>query len=244
MRYSIATLGLFLCSFIGCGTVNFVEPVRSKTKNKVFLGSIGSEKAYLLQNEFNNSAIPSIAVPILLDVHLKYFTASTYKRFLEAKSYQNVDLEVDYVDSLPDKPQYLQLKIADKVSLISSLNALENSAEKDYLKNNKGAITITGVSGAFNAQEFEILTNADALFLKQTNPKQFVIQTYKDGEPQETLGLGNAILFEYSTVNCCWKENDKHQIDIVDLVSVYNTCPNNTYRSSKKAERKISHLKF
>ncbi|SFZ93397.1 hypothetical protein SAMN05428642_103110 [Flaviramulus basaltis] len=227
-----------------CKTIDFNQVSQTKTTQQVVLGSIGSEKEFLLQTGFNNSAVPSYKSPIKLSVVIKPFTKHTHKTFLKAKAVQSANIIVRYVDSLPNKPTYTQLQIADKVELIKALNADENTQVKDYLSHNPKGQVLTGISLTLNKETLEAITGADAVFLVEQGYKTYAIQLYKNKVKTQTIYVNEGIVFEYQTSYCCWQENNKHQLDIVDLVSKYSGCPNNTYRSSKRAKMNINYYKL
>lgn len=235
---------LFIISLIllnSCKTIDFNQVSQTKTTQQVSLGSIGSEKEFLLQKGFNNSAIPSYKTPIKLSVITKPFTKHTYKAFTKAKVLQSADVNINYVDSIPNKPTYVELQIADKVALIKALNNEENKAVKAYLSLNTNAQVLSSISLVFNQKDMESINQSDAAFLVENGLKTYALQLYKNKVKIQTISFSDGVVFEYQVTNCCWQENKKHQMDIVDLVSMYSNCPKNTSRSSKKAKKKITN---
>lgn len=236
---SIGMLMLNACKSIDFDFVNQIN-----TTKQVTLGSIGSKKEFVLQNGFKHSALPNYTEPIKLSVSLKPFTKQTYKAFLKAKSVQSSNINIRYIDSIPDKPKYIQVEIADKVALIKGLNDTENKEVKDYLSHNAYAQVTTGIDIALSLKDMEVVNDADAVFLEEHGYKTYALQLYKNKVKTQTIPFGDGVVFAYETANCCWEESSKHIIDIVDLVSTYNACPNNTYRSAKRAKKHINYYKL
>ena len=227
-----------------CKTFNIDQPSQTKTVNQITLGAIGSEKDYFFQNGFNASAVPNYKSPIKLSVFIQPFTKKTYKAFAKAKALQPADIIVNYIDSIADKPKYIQLQIADKVGVVKALNGIENKGVKDYLSLHSYAQVLTRVSIAFGQKELENIMNADAVFLMEEGIKTYELQLYKGNKKTETILLNQGVVFEYNASNCCWKESKRHQLDIVDLVNTYSNCPNKTYRSAKRAQKTINYYKL
>ncbi|WP_142785725.1 hypothetical protein [Changchengzhania lutea] len=233
-----------LILLVSCKTIISNQFSQTKTTQQVNLGSVGLDKDFLLQQEFNNAAIPTYNKPIKLRVSIKSFNKQTYKILTKAKVSQPANFSVIYIDSIPKKPQYLQLQIADKVSVLEDLNSKANYSLKDYLILNKRTNIITDISIALNQNDLENIANADAVFLVEESYKKYVLQYYKTSTEVEKISFSEGIIFGYKTANCCWQENSKHQLSIVDLVSDFNNCPNKTYRSANRAKKKINYFKL
>jgi hypothetical protein len=214
---------------------------QTPTTQKLALGSIGSEKDFLLQKDFNYSGLPSYAKPIKLEVKPVVFKKLSYKQFEKARQLQNSNVSIVYVDSLEQKPKYIELVMADKIELVDAINSKKNKGVKNYLSHNKYANVLTHISVAFNQKHYEALTSADAVFLIEKAPKVYAIRIYKDAT-QKNILLEDGVVFQYSTSNCCWQEDNRRQLQIVDIVDIYSNCPNNTYKSSKRAKKKINYF--
>ncbi|AUP79692.1 hypothetical protein [Flavivirga eckloniae] len=232
------------CILQGCKTIDIRQTSQTNTTQQVVLGSIGLGKDFLLQNEFNNTAIPNYKTSLKVAVKVVPFNKQTYKSFIKAKALQPANVKIHYVDSIKNKPKYVKLQIADKVAVIDALNNTENTSVKKYLSNNTNATVLTSISLALNQNNLDALTHADAVFLIEKGLKTYVLKLYKDGKQTQFIQFNQGVVFTYKTSNCCWQENKKHQVDIVDLVTEFNSCPNKTYRSAKRAEKKMSTLNF
>ncbi len=228
---------LFTVTITGCKTSSIFQESQTNTVQQVPLGSVGLEKDFILQRGFNNSAIPKYEAPIKLSVFIKPFTKQIHKSFLKAKVSQSANVRVNYIDSLEVKPKFIQFKIADKIALIEALNSATNKGVRNYLSHNKTANVVSSISMAFNKQHLELIQQADAVFLVESGIKNYALQLYKEGKKTDRIQFNKGIVFAYKASNCCWQENNRHQIDIVDLVSEFNSCPNKTYRNSERAKK-------
>lgn len=229
---------------LSCKTGSILQEQQNKTTQQVSLGGIGSGKDFILQTGFNNAALPTYQEPIRTTVTNKVFNKQTYKIFSKAKTLQSADVNIHYVDSMPDKPNYMQLQIADKVEVIKALNMEDNKEIKNYLSHNNNATVLTSILIAFNKNDFDAILSADAVFLIENGMKTYALQLKKDNKKTGIIPFNQAVIFGYNTSNCCWQEGKRNQIDIVDLVGGFSNCPNSTYRSSKRAENNIHYYKL
>lgn len=237
-------IGCFLLLFLSCKTLSLNQVYQKQTTQQVTLGSIGLGKKVILQKEFNNTSIPTYITPIKISLQLAPFNNQTFKAFTKANALQMADVTINYIDSIKTKPNYVKLQIADKVSVINALNNEENSKVKKYLSYNKKANILTSISMAFHKNNLEAIIKADAVFLVEKRYKTYALQLYKAGVKTQTIFFNEGVVFGFKGSSCCWKENNRHQIDIVDIVSQFNNCPNKTYRSAKRAEKKVSTINF
>ncbi|WP_105473429.1 hypothetical protein [Jejuia pallidilutea] len=244
MKLTNLIITCLLTIVLGCKGMNITEASKAQTKQQLVLGSIGSEKQYILQQRFNGSAIPSYKRPIKLEVNQITFNKQTFKLFIKANSSQASNVSIQYVDSLAKKPNYVQLQVVDKLAVVEAMNNRENHGIKNYLSHNRYANVVTSISMALNQKAFEAITTADAVFLIEKKPKIYVMQTYQDHKKSDVISFSDGVVFQYQTSNCCWQENERHQLNIVDLVGSYFNCPKNTYKSSSRAKKNINYYKL
>lgn len=244
MRLSILLIyGCFVAT-VSCKSSSFLELSQTPTTQRLTLGSIGSEKDFLLQKDFGYGGLPSYSKPIKLEIKPKVFNKQSFKEFEKAKALQNVKVSIDYIDSLKLKPKYVQLVIADKITLVEAINENENKAVKNYLSHNKYANVLTQLSIAFDKEAYEAITSAEAVFLVEKAPKIYTLEVQNDKSKLNSIGFGDGVVFQYSTSNCCWQEDKRRQLQIVDVVNEYLNCPNNTYKSSNRAKKKVNYFKL
>ena len=227
----------FMLLLMGCKSATLHHVTQTTTTQQIMLGSVGLDKDFVLQTSFNSAAIPTYKEPVKLSVLSLPFNKQLHKRFLKAKASQSTQVNINYIDSLEVKPKYLQLKIADKVTVIEALNNDSNQGIKNYLGHDKTANIITGISIAFNTQDLELIQQADAVFLIEKGLKNYALQLYKEHVKIETLWFSKGVVFAFETAHCCWQENNRHKLDIVDFVSDFNNCPNKTYRNTERAKK-------
>ncbi len=242
----LKSLFIFFCVLFlfGCKTVSVNQETQKTTNNQIVLASIGLQNDNVIQSSFSNTAIPEYKQPIKVFVSAISFDKKTFKAFTEAEQLHQSNLNITYIDSLPNKPKFVSLKIADRVDLIQMLNSKENAEVKNYLTNKEDATIITSVSLALPQQELNEIKQADKVFLVQDGLKNYALQLYNDDVPTKKIQFNEGVVFAYRTSSCCWQENEKHQINIVDLVDGQSSCPNKTYKSAKRAKKKVNYFKF
>ncbi|GAA3614564.1 hypothetical protein Q4Q39_02660 [Flavivirga amylovorans] len=231
------------CFIVSCKTIS-LQSYQTKTTQQITVGSIGTDKDFLLQQEFNSAAVPKYVEPIKLAVSIKPFTKQTFKNFTKAKALQSAKVKINYIDSIANKPKYIELQIADKVSIINAFNRKDNEDIKNYLSHNQNTNVVISISMALNENDLNNVTKANAVFLVEDIRKTYALQLYEANKKTGTIVFNDGIVFGYKTANCCWQENNKYQLNIVDLVTTFNSCPNNTYRYSKRAKKKINYYKL
>ena len=232
---------LFLNS---CKTVSVNQESQKITKTPVILSSIGLEKDNVIQSGFGNTAIPEYSKPIRVMATSVAFNNKTHKAYVEAAKNQQKPANIAYVDSLPNKPRFISLRIADHVNLISELNAKHNNNVKEYLTNKDNAIVVTNISMVLTPQETADITNAETIFLAQNGTKDYALQLQTSNKTTKTVTFNSGVVFAYRTSSACWQEDSKYKLNIVDLVDGYRSCPDKTYRSAKRAKKRVNYFKL
>ena len=89
-----------------------------------------------------------------------------------------------------------------------------------------------------------MILTAEEVFLESSGLKNYSLNLYANGQKQHVIQFNEGVIFAYQTSNCCWKQNDKYQLEIIDLVETNDKCPSNSFRSSNRANKKINYYKF
>lgn len=239
--FSICFLGLLLFS---CKTVSVQQTLQSKTTNPVTLGSIGLHRDFVLLTDYQNTAIPEYKEPVKLSVSMNAFEKATYKAFENANALQSQKVAVTYIYSLPNKPHFLHLKIADKVAILNALNDKQNMDVKNYLTNKYDAKVVSSISIVFSDTQMQTILNADNVFLTQNGRKSYELQLYKANTLLQSISFNEGVVFGYNTSGFCWQENDKHKLQLVDIVDGNRSCGPKTYKSAKTAKKNVNYYKL
>jgi hypothetical protein len=227
-----------------CKTISIESKQHIQTSKNIILGSLGSDENFILEKTYTNTGIPNISRPVKVKVRPVPFNSGTYQTYTHANSYQNQIAEVIYHDSLRVKPYFFSIDISDRITLIDLLNDKENSDIKDFLLNDNDTHVVTGVSIALSRDKTETLRDAQEVFLEESGINSIALKLYNNSQLISTINFSEGVVFSYRTANVCWKENSKYQLEIVNLVEGDNSCPKQSYRSSKRAKKEINYYKF
>ena len=229
---------------ISCKSIKVNQEYQKTTTQNLQLGTVGEQKDFVLEQDYDHVALPVYNIPIKVSISPSSFNKLTYKAFVKAKTSQTQNVAVNYIDTLDTKPKYLKIDIADRVAVLNILNNKTNQDVFQFLKNKDQAHVITSLAVAFKNKQLDILTQADEVFLEVTGVKNYVLKAYKDNELQQTILFNEGIVFAYKTSSCCWKQNDKYQLEIIDLAEGNNKCPNQSYKSANRAKKEINYFKL
>ncbi|TCK65001.1 hypothetical protein DFQ05_2213 [Winogradskyella wandonensis] len=219
-------------------------PSAYNTTERLQLGEVGEDKNFLLEKDYSHTAIPIYEEHIKVNVQSQEFSRASYNLFLKSKEKQHHSVKVDYTDSLKVKPRYLELSIADRVSVINSIMSNENTGVDNYLLNKPDAHLISSISIVFTNEQQNRIQEADEVFVKSFGVKSYALYLYRKGVLIDTIPFSNGVVFKYSTSNFCWKQEGYSAWSIVDIVENDESCPKGTYRSPKKEKSLNQYLRF
>ena len=72
------------------------------------------------------------------------FTKKANKIYQSKEKFNQKQSKINYVDSLPVKPEMVSIKISDIASLVDDLNSSANTKELNFIKNAKGVRRVIG----------------------------------------------------------------------------------------------------
>lgn len=241
MFYRIIFLSMVLLFVSSCSSIALLDT--SPNNNTLQLGNIGYNKMNLFNSNYQNLAFPAYSAPIKVGVSIKPFTKKAYNAYLKTKPYQSATVAISYSDSITVKPRYVRLELADKITVLNALNSQENKDVKRYLGLDMKAKIISSISLALSNKELNTIMAAEAVFLEESSPKNYVLQLYDKGNKTVVIPFKSGVIFDYQTSKACWKEDSYRQLDIVDLVQ-HGKCPKGTYSDASRAKQKINPLEL
>jgi len=235
---------LIVVGLFSCKTMTVQQELQTQTTQNLQLGTVGELKGVLVLQDYNHTAFPNYQAPIKLNVSRVPFNKVKLKAFEKAKFAQNKNIAVNYIDSVKTKPTFLKIEIADRVAILNSFSGDENKDVSRFLQYKTKAHLISTISVVFSSDTAAHLSNAQEIFLEQTGVKNYVLKTYQNNEQQQSIHFNEGVVFGYQASKACWKENNKHQFEIVDLVENNDQCPIKTYRVPKDAKKNLNYYKF
>ncbi|RXP46369.1 hypothetical protein EC396_14220 [Lutibacter sp. HS1-25] len=229
---------MFLIALCSCKTVTINEQTQQVAISPVELLTIGVEENNLQTISFETTAIPILNNKIRVHAMLMPFNKTTYKAYSSAVNSQGGENSIKYVDSLPNKPHYITLKVADNVAFLKELNGEYNTAEVQYLKTMNKAKLVTAVSMVFNEQLMKEIEQADELYLKNEKYKKYDLELYKNNVLVQEIELTGGVTFAYKLAAFCWGKNAKRQTAILNIIDEHSKCTKPTYDNFQKSEEK------
>lgn len=243
IRYSI--IFILVTFIISCKSIKVNQEYQKTTTENLQLGTIGQQKDFILEQDYNHTAFPDYNQPIKIQSNLVAFNKQSFKAFKQAQQKQNKTVVVNYVDSVKtNQHSFFKLEIADRVGVLNTLKNKANADVFQFLKNNNQAHIVTSISLALSQDNINAVKNADEVFLETSGVKNYVLKAYKNKKLQQTIKFTDAVVFTYQTSNACWKQNDKYQLEIIDLVEGNDKCPDQSYKSAKRAKKEINYFKL
>ena len=91
--------------------------------------------------------------------------------------------------------------------------------------------------------ELKDISNAEALFLNNTNNNEYVIELHKENEVFRTIKFDIGNILGYNIASFCWGTDINGKQLLVEVVSECSSCPKNSSKSLKK-EKKQNIKKF
>ncbi len=237
-------LVLIVLSFSACKSISIQNKQYQNTTEQVVIGSLGQDENFVLEKTYNHVGIPKIYNPLKLYVTQIPFNKGTLHAFENANALQAAKLNVIYIDSLEIKPKFLNIQTVDEIGLMAMLNDKENSDVKNYMMNQDQSHIISNVSVVFDEATMQQIVLAEEVFLELSGIKSYNLNLYKNKKLTKSISFKDGVIFGYRTSSACWNENEKYQLQIVDLVEGDNKCPKNTYKSAKRAKKEINYYKF
>ncbi len=224
---------------ISCQTIKVKENSYKTSNSKIELGALGEAKSIAdLKNNFTITAYPIIEEKIKFEVAIVTFTKKSNKIYQSKEKFNQKQSKINYVDSLPVKPEMVSIKILDIASLADDLNSSSNTKKLNFIKNNERTTIVTSVLIVLNSTEIEKLRNADTYYLVQSDIAKHTIALYKQGKKIDTIDISTSTIIGYTIGKFCWFENEKGKLQIGDIVQKGNSCKGNTYKKVKPKKEK------
>lgn len=235
----LLNLFVLLIVVVSCKTIHVKEQSYKTSNSKIELGALGEAKSIAdLKNNFIITAYPIIEEKIKLEVAIVPFTKKANIIYQSKEKFNQKQSKINYVDSLPIKPEMVSIKISDIASLVNDLDASANAKALAFIKNNERTTIVASVLVVFNIAEIEKLRNADTYYLVQSDIAKHTIALYKQGKKVDSIDLTSSTIIGYTIGKFCWFENEKGKWQIGDIVQKGSSCKGNTYKKVKPKKEK------
>ena len=167
---------------------------------------------------------------------VKDFTRTTFHKYEELDPQNSAQL--NYVDSLDNKPSYIVLEIMDKVRYQEELLSEVNEAIVNYIKIQKDARIVTKLQMTIPLQLLNTIQQAEILFLVNEKEKQYHLELVRNNQIIATIDFNEGEIFGYELSRFCWGVDRRNQIVPNGIVDGNQSCASDSYKSAAKAEKK------
>lgn len=229
------TISFLLLSAVLLLSCTPLKQMGNSEQHMPFLGDIGNHSKSLLHSEFQKAGSPVLKEPIALSVMEVPFNKAKFKTYAKVKSDLGQKPSFAYIDSLPNKPKYLCLEIADKIGMRETLNDSGNKAVLSYLENEEDYVMISKIALVVDEMQRMQLTSAEALFLVNDANGQITVEAVK-GNSKTYCSFTSTEIFDFKVSGFCWGETPYGQKRIETLTSNGESCPRGTERKAYKLD--------
>lgn len=207
------------------------------------LGSIGQSKmGYKTNNEFEVKTLPRLENNIRVAIEIVPFNRKMYKIYSAKAKYNQDQLKVAYVDSLPKKPELATIKLLDVVQFVNELNADYNKDIFKFISNTQNSEVVTNLVFCFTPEEIYKIKQADTFYLTNYQNSKYAISLYKLGKKTDTIFINSLNVVAYRLSTFCWGETDRGHWYIADMIEGGNGCKGITKSSIEKKKSKSKSL--
>ena len=118
--------------------------------------------------------------------------------------------EIHYIDSLPNKPQYVRLELQDQVGFLTGLNAQKNAELKEQILMNPDSDLVTRIDWVVSEKDIARIKAADAVFLGQNHNQILRIVISKNNQLSEIL-FSEGLVLSYEVSQFCWGLDSRNE---------------------------------
>ncbi|CAA0163892.1 conserved exported hypothetical protein [Tenacibaculum maritimum] len=205
-------------------------------RTTIELGIIGKKEQSIRKTAFQTFGIPYYQKKIKLKSTITPFTKHLFKHYKKMfpKS------KTTFNDTLPTIPNFIEIEIIDKVSVIKAINT-DNPFIFNYLKKSPRATLVTSIRLVANNTLQNKIQQADALYMKTDKHKKQWIYLYRNSKEISTINLSETAIFEYKLSSFCWEITPRKEIILATILNESQNCSANTQRNSQKLEEKLTN---
>lgn len=238
MKYAFSLL-LILVLFTACKTVEIKDEIYKVSATSPEIGSIGQSKSLSnTHNDFTVKTFPELHNNIRVAVEAVPFNNKLYGIYKKKKKFNQKQAKLNYIDSLPSKPELITIRLIDVVGFVNELNAEYNDDVYRYVKDSESSKIVTSIAVSFSDDEIEKIRQADTYYLSNSQNSKFTLSLYKLGKKTETIHIIPQDILAYRLSKICWAINQKKHWHIADISEVGDCKGNTLQKIPKKSKEK------
>ncbi|MCX2680341.1 hypothetical protein OOZ15_10350 [Galbibacter sp. EGI 63066] len=233
----LLTVLLAVCS---CKSVMINNNPQIISDSQPQMGSIGFLSQNMLNYTFNTLVVPENDERIRLEVHQEQFDNKKFNAYL--KTSQDNPYNISYVDSLPEKPGFVSLKLADNLDYIRGVK--QNDKLIDFLKERGDAEVVTSISMVGKKESLQALTQAESVFLVyDMKLKKYYMEALRpEGSPKK-IYFKEMSVFAYGLSGFCWGTNRKGEV-VLKTLAYGGKCSKGLKRKAVNVDTERDYLGF
>lgn len=229
---------LLLVVFASCQSTQIKNERYKVAPSSPELGSIGQSKSlFNLKNEFEERTLPKLENKIRVAIEVVPFNKKLNKIYTAKAKFNQNQSKINYVDSLPTKPELVTLRLQDVTRIVEELNAPHNASVFRLLVDTQKYKMVSAVAVSLNAEELSKIRQADTYYLTNSQENKYDINLYKLGKKTSTIAINSESVLGYQLSSFCWGISDKGNWYIADMIQGSSNCKGKTYSKIKKKKK-------
>lgn len=231
--------------FTACQTIKIKEDTYKISATSPELGSIGEYSAgFQGQSDFQTRTLPILKDKLRLSIEMVPYNKKLNKAYQAKTKYNQNQVKLAYIDSLPSKPEITILKILDITGLVTELNASYNTAAFRLINDLEKSEMVTSVAVQFSVAEIAKIRQADAYYLTNDQEKKYSISLYKLGKKVENIEINTEAIVAYQLGKFCWTVDARGRSSIADIVNGNKSCKGKTSQKIKEKRKEANLFKM
>lgn len=181
---------LLLLVFSACQSTLIKHDRYKVSPSTTELGSIGQSKSvFNLQNDFDARTLPMLENKIRVSVEPIPFNKRLNKFYTAKAKYDQSQSTINYVDSLPSKPELVTIRLLDVAGFVKELNADYNTDVFRLLEDTQTSEIISSIAVYLSTEDIAKIRLADSYYLTNSQDAKYTLSLYKQGKKIETIDL-------------------------------------------------------
>ena len=202
------------------------------------LGSIGQSQSLLyLLNKFKERTLPQLENKIRVGVEVIPYNKRLYKLYAAKSKYNQQQAMINYVDSLPNKPEFIAIRLQDVGGMLNELNAPYNTSVFKLLEDTQKYRMVSAVAVSVSTNEIASIREADSYYLINTQDNKYDIVLFKSGKKMSNISINPESILVYQTSSFCWGMTDRGKWYIADMAEGGAGCKGKTYAKIQKKKK-------
>lgn len=235
---------VLLAFFISCQTVKIDDKNYNVSGSTTEIGSIGLTESFYPKNIFETRALPKLENKIRVDIKIVPFTKKL-SAFYSWKGKNNQNLAaINYVDSLPKKPELVTISILDVIGFVNEINADYNTSTLAYLKTVKRAKVITSIATTLSTDNIAKIGQADTYYIANSQDNKYTLVLYKSNKKTEVIDLQSGVVVGYELSKCCWATDKKGKWFLADINKNNAACKGDSYTTITEKKASVNLYKM